>query len=377
MAITLLEMLLDAGLLTPAQCDESLQNRVFFGGKIGTNLIELGFLDEEILARFLSRKLSVPFVHPDRFLHIPASIIRLLSPELAMKYRVIPLGLEKRRLSLVMADPSDLRAVDEIAFITGHVIQPLVSPEVRLVQALGRYYGMEVDERYREILEHLGTAPEALLPEPEGWGTAQAAEGRGAFEAMTNFADSSAESPEVAIAQGLTGEGGTWIERIEQYSPDPVSRALAAAEGREEIADAIVSSLGPQVALGALFLVRDGIAYGWRAVEKGKELKGVGLLQVPLGGESVLRPVFEGKGPCLGPLEDTPLNRLIADGLGVDAPEAVMALPLLLGERVVNLLFLAGREQELEERLTGLRKLLAKAALAFEILIARERFLAM
>jgi hypothetical protein len=377
MAITLLEMLLDAGLLTPAQCDESLQNRVFFGGKIGTSLIELGFLDEESLARFLSLKLSVPFVHPDRFLDIPAGVIRLVSPELAMKYRVIPLGLEKRRLSLVMADPSDLRAVDEIAFITGHVILPLVSPEIRLVQALGKYYGMEVDERYRQILDRLSIAPEEPPPEPAEKEGPEGVGGGWAFPEMTNFADGAVESLEFGADPGFGGEEGSWLERVEQYSPDPVSRALAAAEGREEIADAIVSSLGRQVAFGALFLVRDGVAYGWRAVDGGKELKGIGLLQIPLDDESVLRPVFEEKHPYLGPLEDTPLNNIITDGMGMERPEAVMAHPLLLGERVVNILFLAGREKELEERLTRMEKLLAKSALAFEILIAREKILTM
>jgi hypothetical protein len=378
MAITLLEMLLDAGLLSPAQCDESLQNRVFFGGKIGTSLIELGLLDEEKLARFLSRKLGVPFVHPDRFLDIPIQVIRLLSRELALKYRVIPLSLEKRRLSLAMADPSDLRAIDEIAFITGHVIRPLVSPEVRLVQALGKYYGLKVEDRYRQIIDHLNAGSGEHGPESVEFGKQEwATWDEGEVAEMTKFAEGPAESPEDGAEPEMAEERVFWLERIEQYSPDPVSIALATADGREEIADAIISFLGREAELGALFLVRDGTAYGWRAAGRGKELEGIRLLQIPVSGDPVLKTVSEDRRPYLGPLEGTSLNTLINDGMGIDCPAWVTALPLVLGEKVVNILFLAGREGDLAARLTGLEKLLAKAALAFEILVAREKILTM
>ncbi len=107
MAITLLDMLLNAGLINRDQFEEALSNRVLYGGKIGTSLIELGYISEEELARFRSDKLSVPYVHHDQLLHIPPDIINLLTRELALKYGAIPLSLERKRLSLVMSDPPD------------------------------------------------------------------------------------------------------------------------------------------------------------------------------------------------------------------------------------------------------------------------------
>jgi hypothetical protein len=155
MAITLLDMLLEAGLISKEQFEEALLNRVVFGGKIGTSLIEMGFVTEENLARFLSRKLAVPYVSPEHLLTIPPAVITLIPRELALKYRAIPLSLEKRRLNLVMADPADLKAIDEIAFITGYIVKPLVAPEVRLVQALGKYYQLEIDHRFQQIIERI------------------------------------------------------------------------------------------------------------------------------------------------------------------------------------------------------------------------------
>ena len=78
MAITLLDMLLNAQLINREQFEEALRNRVLYGGKIGTSLIELGYVSEEDLARFLSRKLGVPYVHPDNLLNIPPEVIDLL-----------------------------------------------------------------------------------------------------------------------------------------------------------------------------------------------------------------------------------------------------------------------------------------------------------
>ena len=71
MAITLLDMLLEAGLITKDQFEEALLNRVVYGGKIGSSLIEMGFVTEENLARFLSKKLAVPYVSPEQLLAIP------------------------------------------------------------------------------------------------------------------------------------------------------------------------------------------------------------------------------------------------------------------------------------------------------------------
>lgn len=351
MAITLLEMLLEAGRITPDQCDEALQNRVFFGGRIGTNLIELGFLSEDDLARFLSQKLLVPFVEPRRLLNLPTAVIEIIPRELAIKYRVVPIGEENRRLSLVMADPFALTAIDEISFITGRVIRPLISPEVRVVQALGKYYGFEIDERYRRIIERIDAPPEQTKPPgPES------------------------DDREV-ISWGDGEDGGEWARQVERYSVGRVSQLLARAESREEIADALMCYLGQEFSRVGLFMVRKDTASGWRAVRGGEEIGGFPLVHIPLTRPSVLKTVREGKSFYLGTLADCPLNTQLVEGLGGGGQKAVLVMPLTVGGRVAGLLYVEGAGRELDERYAELTKLLGKAGLAFEILVARDKIL--
>jgi hypothetical protein len=374
MAITLLDMLLEAGLITKDQFEEALLNRVVYGGKIGTSLIELGFVTEENLARFLSKKLAVPYVSPEQLLAIPSEIISLIPHELALKYRVIPLSLEKRRLNLVMADPADLKAIDDIGFITGFIVKPLVAPEVRLVQALGKYYQMEIDNRFQLIIDrieelkavtlHLNAAQQAEAIEP----SPVAMEEVPPTEPMTS-ADQEPEDAEIVV------EEETWIERIGHYSIDYVSKSLAKAEDREEIAETIIGYLGQEFERGALFQVRGGMVSGWKAVYRQQEVIDFHRFSVPLNQPSVLKTVAEGAVFHLGPIPETPINQIMLDWMGGGKPDTSVLLPLLIMGRVVNILYAEGKERELGGRFVELQKLLTKAVLAFEILIFRDKIL--
>lgn len=375
MAVTLLEMLLDAGMLTRQQLDDALQHRVFYGGKIGTNLVELGYLREEDLARFLSRKLAVPYVPPEKLLTIPAETIALLPRELALKYKAIPLSLEKKRLNLVMADPSDLAAIDNIAFITGYVIKPLITPELRLAQALGQYYQMEISPRYQKLIERL-SAEAAATPQsakieiaPE----APAAEAPVPPTAKRRPA-AAAPPPAVEIVEE-PAEEQPLVSRLRQFSPDAVSHALAKVEDREEIATSLIGYLGERFSCAALFVVRNEIATGWRACRRGKELENFEELHIPFAQASVLKTVTEGKSFYLGPIADTPLNRQLLKGLRGNGRGPVLIMPMIVLGRVVGVLYLEGDGQDLSQRVSEIQRLLMKAALAFELLVCREKIL--
>jgi len=356
MALTLLEMLREAGLITREQFDEALLNRVVYGGKIGTSLIELGMVEEETLARFLSRKLAVPYVHPDQLQAIPPEIIQKVPRGLALKYRVVPIRCEKKRLSLAMADPADLTAIDEIAFITDYIIQPLVAPEVRLLQALNRYYGFEIEERYQLIVARIGewkgTAAEAVAEQ-------QAHGGRIAEDEL-----------EEAI---LVEED--FSERVGQYSIDQVSRSLAEATCRDEIGDVLLGYLGQEFDRAALLVCRGGHVDGWKAVGGGRVLEDFSQLSILLDEPSVIRTVVEENSPYLGGIPLKGENVRLIESLGGQAPTAALLLPLQLGGRVVNVIYVEGGEKSLAERMADLNRLVRKTVLAFEILIRREKIL--
>ena len=165
MALKLGEMLIREGLLTSAQLEEALKYQVIFGGKLGTNLIEMGLVEENALARVLSRKLGVPCAEESELMRIPPEVIKLIPKDIAARYKVIPLRLENRRLTLVMADPTDLKAIDEIAFRTGFLVRPALTPEVRLILALEKYYDIERGIRYINAAKKSSASP-AHRPAP-------------------------------------------------------------------------------------------------------------------------------------------------------------------------------------------------------------------
>lgn len=351
MAITLLDMLLNAGYINREQFEEALRNRVLYGGKIGTSLIELGYVTEEDLARFLSKKLGVPYVHQDQLLHIPQETIDLIPRELALKYGAIPLSLEKKRLSLVMADPADLKDIDELSFITGYTIRPLITPEVRLVQALGIYYQTDVDFRYQQIIDRIEEQQQEIIePLPEDL------------------------LEEDVLEEAEIIDGAAWSERISHFAPNELSKGLARAETREEIAELVINDLADRFERAAIFLIRDVTAIGWKGSYQKEPLANLSELRIPLVEPSVLKTVADGAGLYLGPLADTPMNRKLLNGIGGKRPKTVLLAPLLISGRVVSILYVDG-DNEMDAKVPELQKLLAKTVLAFEALICREKIL--
>jgi hypothetical protein len=354
MALTLLEMLSDAGLITREQFDEALVNRVIYGGTIGTSLIELDLIEEETLARFLSRKLAVPYVHPDQLTDIPDEVIRLVPKGLALKYKVVPFKFEKKRLSLAMADPSDLRAIDEIAFITDFIVKPLIAPELRLIQALNSYYGYALNERYQHILERISD-----------W-QISAEEAKEAQRVHEELIDEARLDEAVLVEDEVP---------VDPYSLASISEALANASAREEIGDLLLGYLGQLFDRGALFVVRGDAVFGWRAIKGMKELKNFSQFSLKLEESSVVKTVVEGRSPYLGGISNRGADAELIRGLGGAPPGTVLLLPLQLAGRVIGVIYVDGDAKHLGERMSELNRLIRKTILAFEILIRREKIL--
>ena len=376
MAITLLDMLLNAELLTPAQCDEALQNRVFFGGRIGTNLIELGFIDEELLAQFLSDKLAVPYVEPSRLLTIPPEVIELITPELAVKYQIVPVEEDNRKMYMAMADPLALAVIDEIAFITGHNIRPMIAPEVRLLQALGQYYDYRIKERHLKIIAQLEDERRAREEEQailEAQMRAEEEAQRQAEEAARAAEEARRQAEEEARQQAEAAAEALWRKRMQRYSIGEYSIALAHAKNRREIADVLIRYLSQEFRCGGLFLIKDAQADGWRAVKFGEARIDVGQITLPLTSASVAGKVVEGGVTWCGDIPVNDDNAPLFDVL-CDEKEGLV-VPVVVEGRTVILLAAAGSRDDPKKTQKELEKLVDKAALAFGILISRDRIL--
>jgi len=132
MALKLGELLLKEKMVTPGQLEEALKNHVVYGIRLGSSLVEMGYVDEDALAQLLSRKLGVPCVGRKELAAVPKGLIRDFPRSLVEAHSVVPLKLEGNRLSLAMADPTDFKAIEEVGFVTGHVVQPYIAPDFQI-----------------------------------------------------------------------------------------------------------------------------------------------------------------------------------------------------------------------------------------------------
>src|SRR3990170_5713380 len=108
------EYLVQQGKLTAGQLAQALERQVIFGARLGTNLVELGFISDVELTRALSRHLGMAPAQPDVFDNVPAELTGLLPRELAGRPSALPFRQEGRTLCVAMADPSELAALDEL-----------------------------------------------------------------------------------------------------------------------------------------------------------------------------------------------------------------------------------------------------------------------
>jgi len=136
------ELLVAKKLITWAQLEEALDAKRYYGGRLGSNLVEMGFISEDQLALCLSEQLEVPYVRPEEVASIPGDIIAKVPRKLAEKYRVVPLRATRHELFVAVADPSLVDQIDELGFALDLRIRPLIITEVTLNYALERYYGV-------------------------------------------------------------------------------------------------------------------------------------------------------------------------------------------------------------------------------------------
>jgi hypothetical protein len=148
------DILIEERLITPAQRDEALRQQRLYGGRIGTNLFELGAIDLEGLARALSRQKGVPAALQKHFDSIHGEAVALVPARLAQKHAAIPLGFTARSpktIAVAFLDPARPGAVDEIQFAASARVYPVVAPELRIYLYLEKIYGIPRHVRFLRL----------------------------------------------------------------------------------------------------------------------------------------------------------------------------------------------------------------------------------
>ncbi|MEW6324466.1 MAG: type IV-A pilus assembly ATPase PilB [Nitrospirota bacterium] len=133
------KLLCNSALITEEQLQKALLEQKKEGGRLGTTLVKLGFVTEEKLLQFLSRQYGIPSVDLTS-IEIDGAITKLIPTEVVQKYHVVPVKRAGAVLSVAMVDPTDVFAIDDIKFMTGYEVVPLVASEGAITAAINKYY---------------------------------------------------------------------------------------------------------------------------------------------------------------------------------------------------------------------------------------------
>jgi hypothetical protein len=135
------EMLVETGLISAGQLQEALQYQRMAGGRMGGNLVQLGFISEDVLMDFLAQQTGVPRVNPQHLANLPKEVLKRIPHRLADQLTILPISFkEPKSLVLAMADPSDLNAIDSARFASGMSIEPMVASHSVLKKAIAEAY---------------------------------------------------------------------------------------------------------------------------------------------------------------------------------------------------------------------------------------------
>jgi type IV pilus assembly protein PilB len=139
MAVRIGELLLKEKRISPDQLQQALTHQKANGGKLGHNLVRLGIVKDDEITALLSRQYGVPSINLSQF-EIDPAVIKLIPPDTAQKYEIVPLSRSGATLTIAMTDPTNVFAMDDIKFMTGYNVEPVVASETAVLEAIQKYY---------------------------------------------------------------------------------------------------------------------------------------------------------------------------------------------------------------------------------------------
>ena len=379
--------LVEQRVITREQLEQALQAQVVYGGRLGTNLVELGVLDLDQIAEHLEALSDVPLA-PKAWVEAPnPKAIELVPRDLAERHGILPLHLEGMTLHVAMLDPADARAPAALTRATGRTLEPYLLPELRLLYALERHLGIDRPVRFVNVAKKLERVrrQSAAVPDdrPEelrlraalGIGTLGHGEDlidESSFAVLHQKLASARERAAGGPADGDTASGtGSQSESAlllddeileaeprSAASATPASRnALAlealldAAPDRESAGRAAIAIARLYVANVALLVVHRGMVMGLFA-DGGDLDHHIEALLVPIDADSVLARAAHGE-PYRGAPPQGAIDERVLRALGRADARELAVLPISLRGRVVNLLYVDGGERAIAETALG------------------------
>jgi type IV pilus assembly protein PilB len=159
------DLLVREKIITPDQLDKALKAQRDSGpnSRLGSTLVHLGFVSDEEVTNFLSRQYGVPAINLQYF-EIDSSVVKLIPEETAKRYQILPLSRVGASLTIAMVDPTNVFAMDDIKFMTGFNIEPVVASESAIMEAIEKAYGgSHQEENVDQLLASMGEEADVEL----------------------------------------------------------------------------------------------------------------------------------------------------------------------------------------------------------------------
>ena len=148
------ELLVRSGRINQAQLNEALALQKDQGGRVGTNLVKLGHLTEKQLVDSLAQHFKVPSVELNG-MEIDEAVLKIIPADLARKYTILPVSKTGATITVAMIDPTNVFAMDDVKFMTGYRVEPVVASESGIRAAIDRYYGSTHAIELKKVMEDL------------------------------------------------------------------------------------------------------------------------------------------------------------------------------------------------------------------------------
>ena len=331
-------LLLRNAAISLTQLEAALRAQVIYGGRLGTNLVELGFVDLDALATVLGELTQLPVATRPLLENAAPEAVSLIDGETAERLAAMPIALGRppeATVAVAMVEPFDLAAIEELTEKVGMPVRPYVVPELRLLYSLEKAYGLPRKARF--IRAGTRRAP-----------TAAGADDRRRSQPPGGIVMPPAVRLEPRNRGRPSAPPATAPPRVDEPPPVPrlawavaVDRLDHAAQ-RDQIAEAFLDFAVGRFDAVVVFLVRDGNALGWYGRLAGaRPLTPFDQISLPLGPASAFQIAHDGMRLYHGPSPSSihPVENRLWEGLGTPPPSDLIVAPILVKQRVVNLVY--------------------------------------
>jgi type IV pilus assembly protein PilB len=153
------DLLVKEKVITPEQLEEATKLQKESHSRLASALVKLGFLSDEDVTNFLSRQYGVPAINLSYF-EIDPAVVKLIPFETAKRYQILPLSRVGASLTIAMVDPTNVFAMDDIKFMTGFNIEPVVASESSIIEGIEKAYGTSKEAELEQVMQSMNDAGE-------------------------------------------------------------------------------------------------------------------------------------------------------------------------------------------------------------------------